>query len=231
MENLSSQYSSKFPKHHLAVDLTIFGYQHDQLKILLSHRRFQPNQGELSLIGGWVREEETVEEAATRVLYQITGLQDIYLEQVQVFSNPDRDPGGRVISVILYAMIPLDKHDKALAKEHGAKWYAFEEMPKLIFDHDKMVKFAHERLKQKASFELIGEDLLPSRFTILQLRQLYEAVFQREFDPGNFRKKILGLKVMERLNEKNTIDSKKGAYYYRFRKGYREIISERIVKI
>lgn len=226
-----SKYNSQFPKHHVAVDCTIFGYQHDQLKILLSHRRFQPHQGEWSLMGGWIHDDETAEEAAARVLYQITGLDNIYLEQVHVFSALDRDPGGRVISVVFFAMIPLDQHDKELAKEHGARWWSFEEKPRLIFDHDQMVEFAHEQLKQKASYELIGMDLLPEKFTILQLRQLYEAVFQREFDPGNFRKKVLSLKVLEKLNEKNTSDSKKGAFYYRFKKKNGDIIPERIVKI
>lgn len=231
MTRLDSQYGNQFAKHHVALDCTIFSYQYDQLKILLSHRRFEPRQGEWSLLGGWLREEETVEEAAARVLYQITGLQDIFLEQVQVFSQPDRDPGGRVISAIFFAMIPLENHNKELAREHGAKWWPFEQMPKLIFDHDKMVEFAHERLKQKASYELVGEDLLPARFTILQLRQLYEAIFQRKFDPGNFRKKVLSLKVLERLNEKNTNDSRRGAYYYRFKKRKGELMPERIVKL
>jgi 8-oxo-dGTP diphosphatase len=225
----SSQYT--FLKHHVAVDCIIFGYENDQLKILLSHRRFQPQEGAWSLLGGWVGEKETVEEAAIRVLYQITGLKNIYLEQVQVFSDPQRDPGGRVISVVFYAMIRIDKHDKDLVQAHDAEWFPLDEMPELIFDHNKMVEFAHERLKQKASYELIGSDLLPSRFTFLQLRILYEAVFQRPFDPGNFRKKVLSLKLLERLNDKNTTDSKKGAYYYRFRNQANSFIRERVVKI
>lgn len=220
----------KHPKHHVAVDCIIFGYEDDDLKLLLSQRRFQPAQGEWSLMGGWVRDDETVETAAERVLYQITGLKDIYLEQVHVFSNPERDPGGRVISVVFYAMIRIDKHDKDLVKEHGAVWCTFSEKPDLIFDHDLMVKYAHEKLKLRASYSLIGEKLLPERFTILQLRTLYEAIFQRQFDPGNFRKKILSLKVMEKLDDKNTTDSKKGAFYYRFKKYPEEFIQERIVK-
>lgn len=220
----------KHPRHHVAVDCIIFGYEDDELKLLLSQRRFEPAQGEWSLMGGWVQDDETVEKAAERVLYQITGLKDIYLEQVHVFSNPERDPGGRVISVVFYAMIRIDKHDKDLDKEHGAVWWTFSEKPDLIFDHDLMVKFAHEKLKLRASYSLIGEKLLPERFTILQLRTLYEAIFQRQFDPGNFRKKILSLKVMEKLDDKNTTDSKKGAFYYRFKKYSEKFIQERIVK-
>ncbi len=220
----------KHPKHHVAVDCIIFGYEDDELKLLLSHRRFQPAQGEWSLMGGWVQKDETAEKAAERVLLQITGLKDIYLEQVHVFSDPERDPGGRVISVAYYAMIRIDKHDKDLVKEHGAVWWTFSKKPGLIFDHDMMVEHAHEKLKQKASYTLIGENLLPERFTILQLRTLYEAIFQRKFDPGNFRKKILSLKVLEKLEDKNTTDSKKGAFYYRFKMHSQEFIHERIVK-
>ncbi len=220
----------KHPKHLVAVDCIIFGYEDDELKLLLSPRRFQPAQGEWSLMGGWVQNNETVEKAAERVLYQITGLKDIYLEQVHVFSNPERDPGGRVISVVFYAMIRIDRHDKDLLKEHGAVWWTFSEKPDLIFDHDQMVEYAHEKLKLKAGYSLIGENLLPEKFTILQLRTLYEAIFQRKFDPGNFRKKILSLKVLEKLKDKNTTASKKGAFYYRFKKHPEEFIHERIVK-
>jgi 8-oxo-dGTP diphosphatase len=221
----------KHAKHHVAVDCIIFCYKDDELKLLLAPRRMEPARGQWSLMGGWVNEKETVEQAASRVLFQITGLKDIYLEQVHVFSQPDRDPGGRVISVVFYAMIRIDKHDTELVKEHGAEWWSFPERPSLIFDHGQMVEYAHEKLKQKASYELIGSDLLPGKFTILQLRSLYEAVFQREFDPGNFRKKILSLKVLERLNDKNTSDSKKGAYYYRFKKSMDLFMQERIVKM
>lgn len=224
-----SQY--KYPKHHVAVDCIIFGYEDDELKLLLSHRRFHPAFGEWSLMGGWVRNEETVERAAERILYQVTGLKDIYLEQVHVFSEPERDPGGRVISVTFFAMIRIDKHDKELVKEHGAEWWPIDQKPELVFDHSKMVEIAHEKLRIKASYELIGKNLLPSKFTILQLRTLYEAVFQRSFDPGNFRKKILSLELLERLDEKNTIDSKKGAFYYRFQKPVESFIQERIVKL
>ena len=220
----------KHPKHLVAVDCIIFGYEDDELKLLLAQRRFPPAQGEWSLMGGWVQDNETVEKAAERVLFQITGLKDIYLEQVHVFSNPERDPGGRVISVVFYAMIRIDKHDKDLVKEHGAVWWTFSEKPDLIFDHDQMVEYAHEKLKLKAGYSLIGENLLPERFTILQLRILYEAIFQRQFDPGNFRKKILSLKVLEKLKDKNTTASKKGAFYYRFKKHPEEFIHERIVK-
>ncbi len=221
----------KYLKHHVAVDCIIFGYEKNALKLLLTRRVFEPEKGKWSLVGGWLRKNETVEEAAARVLLQFTGLKDIYLEQVHVFSDPERDFGGRVISIAFYAMIRIDQHDKKLVEKHGAKWWNFNKIPDLIFDHNEMLESAHEKLKLKASYELIGERLLPSRFTMLQLRKLYEAIFQYSFDPGNFRKKVLSLRVLKKLNLKNTTESKRGAYYFSFRKKSEFPLSDRIVKL
>lgn len=211
-----SSYHDKYPKHHVAVDCVIFGYEEDQLKVLLSKRRFTPAEGTLSLIGGFIQEEETAEEAACRVLKLVTGLTDIFQEQVEVFSAANRDPGGRVISIVFFAMIRIDKHDRDLTEKHGTEWIPIDKIPSLVFDHTQMLYAAHEKLKQKASHELIGKDLLPSKFTLTDLRSLYEAIFQKNFDPGNFRKKVLSFKMLEKQNEKNTTESKKGAFYYRF---------------
>jgi len=220
----------KHPKHLLAVDCIIFGYENNKLKLLLAQRKFAPELGKWSLLGGWVDETETAEEAAERVLFQITGLKDIYLEQVQVFSNPLRDPGGRVVSVAFYALIRIDKHDKALVRKNGAKWWTFNKHPELIFDHNEMVKIAHKKLKNKASYKLCAQNLIPSKFTIPQLHALYEAIFQCEIDPGNFRKKVLSLNILEKLNDKNRTESKKGAYYYQLNKQQERVIKERKVK-
>jgi 8-oxo-dGTP diphosphatase len=201
----------------LAVDCIIFGYEEGEVKLLLFHRGITPAKGQWSLLGGWVNNEETVEEAAARVLLQTTGLKDIYLEQVHVFSDPERDPGGRVISIAFNALIDIKKHDKQLVRNHGAHWWGISEMPLLIFDHDKMVAQALQELRLKASYEIIGNKLLPEYFTIPELRTLYNALYQKEFDPGNFRKKILSLNRLEKTNKKNTKGSKKGAFYYKFK--------------
>ena len=153
------------------------------------------------------------------------------MEQVQTFSNPTRDPGGRVISILFYALISIDKHDRNLIKEYDAHWWQIGFVPKLIFDHDEMVEKALEKLRFKASLELTGDQLLPETFTFLHLRKLYNAIFQREFDPGNFRKKVLSLDALERLKVKNTTESKRGAYYYRFKDDLKNISPDRIVKL
>lgn len=204
-------------KQLVSVDCIIFGYEKCDLKLLVFNRKIEPSIGELSLVGGWVNDDESVEDAARNVLLRITGLSDIFMEQVHVFSNINRDPGGRVISVAFYALIPIYRHDRELVEKHGAQWISIKNLPKLIFDHEIMVEKALEKVRIKASYELIGKELLPEKFTILQLRQLYNAIFMKKFDPGNFRKKVLSLKVLERLDIKNKSESKKGAYYYKFK--------------
>lgn len=218
------------PRHYVAVDCSIFGYEEGELKLLLYPRSFEPARGKWSLMGGFVQANESLEEAARRVLLQTTGLHDIYLEQAAAFSQPDRDPGARVISVNFVALIRIDMHDKELVRESGAQWWPVTKLPPLIFDHQAMISNALDLLQQKAGINLIGRELLPEMFTLMQLRSLYEAIFQKSFDPGNFRKKVLSLDILERLNKKNRTESKKGAYYYRFMETEAGIRSERIVK-
>lgn len=205
-------------KRLLSVDCIIFGYKKEQLKLLVFKRVLEPAKGDWSLIGGWIKENESAEDAARRVLTYITGLKDVYLEQVKVFSEPDRDPGGNVLTVAFNALIQIEKHNNELIKEYGASWFPISEVPKLIFDHDEMFKVALEKLRLTATYDLIGRQLLPEKFTLTNLRRLYNEIFQKEFDPGNFRKKVLSLKLLERMDEKDMSESKKGAYYYKFRK-------------
>jgi len=225
-----SEYSNQ-SKQLLAVDCVIFGYEGEELKLLLFHRELPPEKGKWSLVGGWINDNESVEQAALRVLEKITGLREIFLEQVSIFSKPDRDPGGRVVSVVFYALINILEHNSNLVHEHGAQWWPVTQMPDLIFDHSEMVQAALEQLRSKASYNLVGRDLLPEEFTLTHLRQLYNSIFMRELDPGNFRKKILSLGAMIRLNKKDTSESKKGAFYYRFKPNEEITINERIIKV
>lgn len=217
-------------KYLLAVDCVILGYEEDELKLLLYPRSFEPVKGMWSLMGGFVQESESCEEAACRILNQTTGLQGIFLDQVSTFSSPWREPFARVISVAYYALIRIHHSDLDLLEQHGAKWWPVSNLPELIFDHSAMVKNAVVRLQQKAGYSLAGSELLPEKFTLLQLRKLYEAIYQRRFDAGNFRKKILSLELLERTGEKNSTESRKGAFYYRVTRDVKEIETERIVK-
>ncbi len=204
-------------KRFISVDCVIFGYEQEQLKLLIFQRAIEPSKGEWSLLGGWVKQAESAEDAARRVLNKLTGLTDVYLEQVHTFSDPNRDPGGSVLTIEYYALIKIDDDINALIEENGAKWFTLDELPNLIFDHNILVEKALEKLRFRSSYEIIGRKLFPVKFTLTRLRNLYNQIFQKEFDPGNFRKKILSLRVLERLEEKDMSDSRKGAYYFKFK--------------
>ncbi len=184
-------------KHYVAVDCVIFGYEQEELKVLLYRRGFEPSAGKWSLLGGFVGINETLGDAARRVLYNTTGLQNIYQEQVHAFSRPDRDPAGRVISVAYYALIRINQQDSDLIREHGAQWWPISRLPKLIFDHQEMVNSSLLSLQNKAGTGLVGKELLGDTFTLTNLKRLYEAIFQRNLDAGNFRKKILSLGILQ----------------------------------
>jgi 8-oxo-dGTP diphosphatase len=216
-------------KHYVAVDCVIFGYEREELKVLLYRRGFEPSAGKWSLLGGFVGPDETLGDAAKRVLYNTTGLQNIFQEQVSAFSKPDRDPAGRVISVAYYALIRINQQDADLVNEHGAHWWPISKLPKLIFDHREMIDSSLLSLQKKASTELVGKELLGDLFTMSNLKKLYEAIYQKNLDPGNFRKKILSLGVLMRTSIKDKTDSKKGAFLYQYmEKSQREPINKLI---
>jgi len=218
------------PQHYVAVDCVILGYQDEEIKLLLYPRSFEPYKGNWSLLGGFVQDNESADEAAARILRQTTGLEEIFLEQVASFSEPNRDPEARVISLAYYALIRIDLHDEELVKKNGAFWISINELPNLIFDHQLMFEKALVEFRQKAGYSLCGSELLPEKFTLIQLRKLYEAIFRREFDPGNFRKKILSLEVLEKLDVKDASESRKGAFYYQLKRNNEVIDVDRIVK-
>lgn len=221
---------SQHPKFFVSVDCVIMGYNEGEMCLLIYPRSFEPSKGSWSLMGGFIQENESADDAAKRVLKQTIGLEDIFMKQVSTFSDPDRDPESRVITVAYYALVRMEEQDKACVRENGGHWWPITELPEMIFDHGKMFDKALIKLQQEASIRLIGKELLPAKFTLLQLRKLYEAIFQREFDPGNFRKKILSLDALERLDEKDMSESKKGAFYYRCKDELNESL-DRIVKL
>ncbi|HEY3402347.1 MAG TPA: NUDIX domain-containing protein [Ohtaekwangia sp.] len=202
----------------VAVDCIIFGFDGQQLKALLIKRGFEPEKGKWSLMGGFVHAEESAEEAAIRVLHQLTGMHDIYMEQLYCFSRVKRDTEGRVISIAYFALINIADYSEQLQLEHEAKWFPLKEIPKLIFDHEEMVTKAKERLQEKVSNHPIGFELLPEKFTLPQLQNLYEAIYEMPLDKRNFTRKILSLSVLNKLTEKEKHSSRKGAFYYVFDK-------------
>jgi ADP-ribose pyrophosphatase YjhB (NUDIX family) len=199
-----------------AVDCIIFGFDGIQLKALLIKRGFEPEKGKWSLMGGFVGKNENTDDAAMRVLYQLTGMKNIYMEQLHTFSDVDRDTAGRVISVAYFALINIAEYNEQLQLHHEAKWFPLNKIPSLIFDHKKMVSKAKALLRQKVASHPMGFELLPPKFTLPQLQSLYEAVYETPLDKRNFTKKMLSLGILNKLNEKEKESSRKGAFYYVF---------------
>lgn len=203
-------------KMYVATDCIIFGFDDDCLKLLIFKRKVEPLRGEWSLIGSFVKVNEDVSKAAERVLEEITGLQNVFLEQCSTYGQAERDPGFRVISVAYTALIRLNEYDRKLVREFGASWHDIDALPELVLDHDKMVEDALKKLRRRARYQPIGFELLPEKFTIPQLQRLYEAIYQKKLDSRNFRKKVLSLNVLKKLNEKDRVNSKRGAFLYKF---------------
>lgn len=207
---------NKEDKALLAVDCIVFGFDGEDLKILLIKRDFEPEKGKWSLIGGFLKKEEDLDQAAIRILHHLTGLHNVYMEQFYAYSKVDRDPGERTISVAYYALIDIASHNKELVQFNSAKWFSLKKAPDLIFDHDKMVARAVSRLKYRTKTKPIGFELLPERFTMLQLQKLYESVLGEKLDKRNFTNKINSLNILIKLGEKDMESSKKGSYLFQF---------------
>lgn len=209
---------SKNCSHYVAVDCIIFGYDiiEKELRLLLSKRIFEPARGRWSLPGGFVEGNESLDEAASRILKKITGLESVYLKQSYCYGGTDRDPGDRVISVAYFALITIRDINKDLAEQNGVSWRSMSKLPDLIFDHPLMVKRALTELQNQVKIRPVGFELLPEKFTLVQLQDLYEAIYQRKVDKRNFRKKILSMGILGKLDEKERETSKKGAFYYKF---------------
>lgn len=213
---MNSRYYSSEATFHLSVDCIIFGFREGELSLLLLKRNFPPAMGQWSLAGGFVRSGESVDAAAGRVLTELTGLRNVYMEQVGAFGEVDRDPGERVVSVAYYALVNIDEYDREPVREHNAHWVGADELPPLIFDHPRMVERAREMMKRKASTEPIGFSLLPRLFTISQLQRLYEAIYGEALDKRNFRKRIAEMGCVEKTGRIDKTGSKRGAALYKF---------------
>ena len=218
---------NKYTPYLVAVDCIIFGFIDSELNLLIIKRNFEPCKGSWSLMGGFVRPGESMDEAAYRVLYDLTGLKDLYMTQLYTHGEIDRDPGARVISTSYYSLIKIKDIDPDHKMISNARWCPINELPELIFDHGKMVEMALNSLRDEAHRKPIGFELLPPKFTIPQLQSLYEAIYQQKFDKRNFRKSILKMNLLDQLDEKDKENSKRGAFFYRFNEGkYKEILRQ-----
>lgn len=212
-------YTYEYARPALTTDCVVFGLDEEDLKILLIQRGVPPFKGQWALPGGFAKVGEPLEETARRELEEETGLTNIFLEQLYTFSDTDRDPREHVVTVAYYALVNLLEHKvKASTDASNAAWFAIDDAPNLAFDHNKILSVAYDRLRGKIRYQPIGFELLPSKFPLRLLQSMYEKILDRMLDKRNFRKKILGMDILEELNEIETDVAHRAARLYRFNK-------------
>ncbi len=210
-------YTYKYPRGALTVDCVVFGFDDGELKILLIERGQAPFKGHWALPGGFVKLDETLDQAARRELHEEAGLTNVFLEQLYTFGAVHRDPRERVVSVAYYALVKLLEHDaRAATDAANAQWFPVSKIPKLAFDHAEIVRIAITRLQGKVRYQPIGFELLPPKFTLSQLQHLYEAVLGTNLDKRNFRKKVQGFNLLVPLNESLQAGRHRPAQLFRF---------------
>jgi len=213
------RFSYDYPRPALTVDCVVFGYDAASLRVLLIQRASPPFARAWALPGGFVRMDETLDEAARRELREETSVSHLYLEQLYTFGALDRDPRERVVSVAYFALVKLSDHTiRAATDASDAAWFAVDELPTLAFDHESIVEAALERLRGKVRYRPIGFELLPPKFTLTDLQSLYEAVLGTELDKRNFRKRVLAMELLEELDEVEEDVAHRAARLYRFRR-------------
>jgi 8-oxo-dGTP diphosphatase len=200
----------------IAVDCIILGFDNGQLKVLLAQKELNSINNNWSAIGGFIQPEETSEDAAGKLLYRVTTKPNVYIEQLHTFSALDRDPAARVVSIVYLALINIADYNEQVHFPHKTEWFSLDNLPPLILDHRDMILKAHARLREKVVTHALGFELLPKKFTISQLKSLFEAIYGTPLDRRNFIKKMHSLGILKRLNEKERVSSRKGAYYYVF---------------
>lgn len=217
-------FSYEYARAALAVDCVVFGLDED-LQALLIQRDLPPFQGRWALPGGFVRMDETLDEAARRELSEETGITRVYLEQLYTFGDLERDPRERVVSVAYYALVKLSDHRvKAATDAREAAWFSVVDLPRLAFDHDRVLQTALDRLRGKVVYQPIGFELLPPKFTLSQLQRMYEVILEKALDKRNFRKKVLAMGLLEELDEVEQDVAHRAARLYRFdKKRYQEL--------
>lgn len=212
----------EYERFYVSVDCVIFGFSGGNLKLLIQKRPYEPGLGEDSLIGGFIGKDESVNAAASRVLTYFTGLEDVYMQQLGVFGEVERDPGERVISVVFYALIDVRAYNENLSEKRNARWIDIDNLPRLCLDHNEMVEKAREALKSRINNEPIGSNLLPELFTLSQLQSLHESILGYPIDKRNFRRSVLSHGLIERTEKMDKQSSRRGAALFRFAKETRK---------
>lgn len=215
----------------LSVDAVVFGYEAETISILLVKRKYEPFKGKWAIPGGFVLNNESLEEAVQRELMEETGIHINYLEQLYTFGNPERDPRNRVVSVAYFGLIkPSTFKIVADTDAEEVQWFKITDLPSLSFDHADILKLAINRLQGKMTYEPIGFELLDEKFPFSDLEKLYSTLLGRPVDRRNFRKKILSLNILDELDEKFSRGSGRPANLFKFNsKRYFQLKKEGII--
>lgn len=208
-----------FFRSAFTVDNVIFGFDEGDLKILMIKRGEEPFKDQWGLPGYFVYEDENLDSAANRVLEELTGLKNVYLEQVRTFGTVDRHPAGRVITIAYYSLVKIrDYKLNASSIAQQVEWFPVAKLPELPFDHDDILEACFNRLKRRVRGRPVGFELLPPKFTLTELQHLYEAILETELDKRNFRKKILSMNLLIDLEETQAGVAHRPARLYQFDK-------------
>ena len=210
-------YTYDYPRPAVTTDCVIFGYDGKELKVLLIERGIEPFKGCWAFPGGFLNMDEDALAGARRELKEETGLENAFIEQFHTFSEPGRDPRGRVITIAHYALVKIQEVEGG-DDAAQARWFPIGEVPPLAFDHDRILRMAMSRLKEKIHFEPVGFELLPNVFTMPQLQNLYEAILEVHFDRRNFASKMLKLGILEDTGDRPAGASSRIPVSYRFNK-------------
>ncbi len=223
-----NKYSYEYPRPAVTTDCIIFGFDAGEIKVLLVERGIEPFRGRWAFPGGFLHMDENADECARRELFEETGLENVFIEQLYTFSDVDRDPRGRVITVSYYALVKLANYMVQAGDDaQNAKWFPISKVPPLAFDHDRILRVALNRLRGKIRYQPIGFELLPEKFTMPELQTLYETILEMQLDRRNFRRKILDTGLLIDHQESVKGVPHKGAKYFSFDKKKYQELSER----
>lgn len=219
---------SKTYKPSVTVDCVVFGLDKSaDVRVLLIKRAYAPFKDSWALPGGFIHENEALDDAARRELEEETGVKDVFIEQLYTFGAPDRDPRGHIISVSYFALVNLEEHPTTAATDaQDAQWFKLSELPSLAFDHAHILDVAIKRLDAKVRYQPIGFELLPDKFTLSELQNLYETILGRSLNRRNFRSKILKMGILEQLERQKDVPHRP-AFLYKFNKEKYEELAEK----
>jgi len=231
LKEAAMTYTYQYPRPALATDCVVFGLDNEDLKVLLIQRDIEPFKGKWALPGGFIKPGEALEDAARRELLEETGLKGIFLEQLYTFGEPGRDPREHVVTVVYYALTNLSEHViKASTDARNAAWFSTDDVPGLAFDHEVILETALTRLRGKITYQPIGFELLPKKFTLRQLQEMYEKILDKALDKRNFRKKMLGFGILVASDEIETDVAHRAARLYGFdKRRYQQLVKEGFV--